>query len=120
MEVQGMSIRKVLDGKAVGLMVFFCAILGMQQIAIKAAAPDMAPVLQIALRSGMAAIIIGVYQRMKELPLLPGNGKWLPGLVAGILFTLEYLFVAEGLRFTRLPSWVRFLSSRRFSASSSG
>jgi len=40
-----MSIRKVLDGKAMGLMILFCAILGMQQIAIKAAAPDMAPVL---------------------------------------------------------------------------
>jgi drug/metabolite transporter (DMT)-like permease len=109
MEVQGMSIRKALDGKAIGLMIFFCAILGMQQIAIKAAALDMAPVLQIALRSGMAALIIGVYLRMKELPLLPSNGKWLPGLVAGILFTLEYLFVAEGLRFTNASHMVTML-----------
>ncbi len=104
-----MSVRKLLDGKGVGLMIFFCAIFGMQQIAIKAAAPDMAPVLQIAIRSGMAALIIGVYLRMKELPFLPGNGKWLPGLAAGILFTLEYLFVAEGLRFTNASHMVTML-----------
>ena len=104
-----MSIRKVLDGKAVGLMIFFCAILGMQQIAVKAAAPDMAPVLQIAIRSGIASLIIGFYMRMKDLPLLPGNGKWLPGLAAGLLFTLEYLFVAEGLRFTNASHMVTML-----------
>lgn len=104
-----MSIRKELDGKAIGLMIFFCAILGMQQIAIKAVAFDMAPVLQIAIRSGMAALIIGVYLHMRELPLLPRNGKWLPGLVAGLLFTLEYLFVAEGLRFTNASHMVTML-----------
>lgn len=96
-----MGMRKVLDGRAVGLMIFLCAILGMQQIVIKAATPDMAPVLQMAIRSGMAALIIGIYLRTKGLPLLPGSGKWLPGLAAGILFTMEYLFVAEVLRFTR-------------------
>lgn len=90
-------------------MIFFCAILGMQQIALKAVASDMAPVLQIGIRSGMAALIIGVYLRMKGLPLLPGNGKWLPGLAAGILFTLEYLFVAEGLRFTNASHMVTML-----------
>ena len=104
-----MSIRKVLDGRAIDLMICFCPILGMQQIAIKAATPDMFPVLQIAIRSGMAALIIGVYLRMKELPLLPANGKWLPGLAAGILFTLEYLFVAEGLRFTNASHMVTML-----------
>ena len=109
MEVQEMSTRNVMDGRAVGLMVFFCAILGMQQIVIKAAAPDMLPVLQIAIRSGMAALIIGAYLRMKKLPLLPGSGKWLPGLAAGILFTLEYLFVAEGLRFTNASHMVTML-----------
>lgn len=107
--MSNLSNRKVLDGRAVGLMVFFCAVLGMQQIGIKAAAPDMYPVLQIAIRSGMAALIIGAYLRMKGLPLLPGNGKWLPGLAAGLLFTLEYLFVAEGLRFTNASHMVTML-----------
>lgn len=102
-------MRKVLDGRAVGLMILFCAILGMQQIAIKAATPDVAPVLQIALRSGAAALLVGLYLRRNGIALLPGNGKWLPGLAAGILFTLEYLFIAEGLRFTNASRMVVML-----------
>lgn len=108
-EVQKMHCRKSLDGKAIGLMVFFCIILGLQQIAIKAAAFDMAPVLQIAIRSGMGALVIGVYLRSKGLGLLSGNGKWLAGLAAGILFTMEYFFVAEGLRFTNASHMVVML-----------
>ena len=102
-------MRKVLDGRAVGLMVLFCAILGMQQIAIKAATPDVAPVLQIAIRSGAAALLVGIYLRSNGMALLPGSGKWLPGLAAGILFTLEYFFVAEGLRFTNASRMVVML-----------
>lgn len=104
-----MSQRKALDGRAVGCMVFFCAVLGMQQIAIKAAAPDMTPVLQMALRSGAAAIFVGIYLRSKGLGLLPGGGKWAAGLAAGMLFTLEYLFVAEGLRYTNASRMVTML-----------
>lgn len=109
MEAREMNCRKSLDGKAVGLMVFFCLILGLQQIAIKAAAFDMPPVLQMAVRSGMGALVIGAYLRSKGLGLLPGNGKWLAGLAAGVLFTMEYFFVAEGLRFTNASRMVVML-----------
>ena len=104
-----MNIRKELDGRAIGLMIFFCATLGMQQIVIKAAAPDMNPVLQIAIRSGIASLLIGLYLRMKRLPLLPGNGRWLAGVVAGVLFTVEYLFVAKGLLYTNASHMVIML-----------
>jgi len=104
-----MSIRKELDGRATGLMIILCAILGMQQIVIKAAAPDMAPVLQMAIRSGVAALVVGIYLRTKGLGLIPAKGTWVAGLLAGILFTLEYLFVAEGLRFTNASRMVIML-----------
>lgn len=104
-----MATRKALDGKAVGFMLFFCAVLGMQQIVIKAAALDMTPMMQIAVRSGVAAFFVGVFLRIKGLGLLPGSGKWLAGLVAGILFSLEYIFVAEGLRFTNASRMVTML-----------
>ena len=81
----------------------------MQQTVIKAAASDMSPVLQIAIRSGAAALLIGLYLYIKEMPLLPGKGKLLPGFFAGLLFTLEYLFVAEGLRFTNASHMVIML-----------
>lgn len=104
-----MNRRKSLDGRGIALMVFFCVVLGLQQIAIKAASFDMPPVLQMGLRSGAATLLVGAYLRMKGLGLLPGNGKWLAGLAAGILFTMEYFFVAEGLRFTNASRMVTML-----------
>lgn len=104
-----MTQRRPMDGQAVGFMVFLCIIWGLQQIAIKAAAPEMPPLLQIALRSGLAALLVGLYLRLKGLRLLPGGGSWSAGLAAGLLFTMEYLFVAEGLRFTNASRMVTML-----------
>lgn len=104
-----MICRKKLDGQGVRLMIVFCAVLGMQQIAIKAAAPDMSPLLQIGIRSGAAALLIGMYLRFKGMGLFPGGGTWRAGIAAGILFTTEYFFVAEGLRFTSASHMVTML-----------
>ena len=95
-----MNARRPLDGKATGLMLLLCIIWGLQQIALKASAPDMAPMLQIGLRSGMAAVAVGIFLRAKGLGVLPGGGALPAGMLAGTLFALEYIFVGEGLCFT--------------------
>lgn len=104
-----MQCHERLDEKAIGLMIFLCAILGLQQIAIKAAAADMAPVLQMVVRSGLAAFFVGAYLRTKGLGLLPSAGKVRAGLAAGILFSLEFLCVGEGLRLTSASHMVTTL-----------
>lgn len=95
-----MNRRIPLDGRATVLMVLLCIIWGLQQIALKAAAPDMAPVLQIGLRSGVAAILVGFFLRFKGLSFLPERSALPAGLLAGLLFSLEYLLAGEGLRHT--------------------
>ena len=50
--------RKALDAQASGLMILLCMIWGMQQAVLKLAAPDIAPIMQIALRSGLAALLV--------------------------------------------------------------
>ncbi len=104
-----MNTRKPLDGQATGVMVVLCAIWGLQQVALKAAAPDMAPVLQIALRSVVTAgVVFLLVCWRRELAALRG-GTWKPGLAVGVLFTLEFLFVGEGLRFTSASHMAIFL-----------
>ena len=44
-----MDTRKNIDGLAGGLMVGLCMIWGMQQVVLKAAADDVAPVLMLSL-----------------------------------------------------------------------
>ncbi|WP_213879264.1 DMT family transporter [Pseudomonas sp. dw_358] len=104
-----MAIRAPLDSRATGLMILLCLIWGLQQVAIKAASADVAPVLQIALRSGAAALIVGVLLLVRRRTLRRVEGAWQPGIAVGLLFALEYLAVSEGLRLTSAAHMVIFL-----------
>lgn len=104
-----MNQRRELDGKATSLMVALCIIWGAQQVALKAAAPDMAPILQIGVRSGIAALIIYLLVLLRGEAGAMRGGAWKPGLTVGALFALEYLFVGEGLRFTSASHMSIFL-----------
>lgn len=104
-----MNERKPIDAKAALLMVVLCAIWGMQQVALKAAAPSMAPVLQVAVRSGAAAVLIAILIAARGEMARLGGGTWRPGLLVGVLFAVEFLFVGEGLRFTSASHMAIFL-----------
>lgn len=102
-------MRKAVDGRATVIIVLFCIVMGLQQVAIKAVAADIAPVLQIALRSALAAPLIWLFHnRMDHEHWLPGIGLR-SGLVAGVLFAAEYLLMAEGLRWTSAAHMAVFL-----------
>lgn len=101
-------MRKAIDGTASGLMVLLCFIWGFQQVVVKAAAADIAPILQIGLRSGIAALLVAALVAWRREALLSrGNGP--AGLLAGTLFALEYCLVGEGLRYTSASHMVVFL-----------
>ena len=104
-----MSLRKPVDAKAGVLMAMLCAVWGFQQVALKAAAPDMAPVLQVAVRSGVAALAVFALVLWRRETGALKAGTWKPGLAAGALFALEFLCVGEGLRFTSASHMAVFL-----------
>lgn len=102
-------MRKQVDATAVVIMVALCLAWGLQQVAIKAVAGDIPPMLQIGLRSGVAAALVWLFNR------LVSRERWLPGvsrgagLVTGGLFALEFVFVAMGLRWTNASHMAVFL-----------
>lgn len=104
-----MQAGKPVDGRALGLMCVLCAIWGFQQVTLKAAAADVAPVFQLALRSGAAAILVLLVMALRGHRLRPSPGLWRPGLAVGGLFALEFLLVGEGLRYTTASHMVVFL-----------
>lgn len=91
------------------IMGLLCLIWGFQQIAIKACAEDMAPTLQIGLRSGAAALLVALWMRWQRTPLRWRGGLWRPGALVGALFGLEFILVAEGLRHTSASHMAVFL-----------
>ncbi len=60
--------RRNADGFALQVMIGLCLIWGVQQVMIKWAAPDIAPVMQAAGRSGISALLVGL--------LLCWKGGW--------------------------------------------
>src|SRR5690606_21668814 len=82
---------------------------GLQQVVLKGAAPDVAPVFQIALRSGISAVMVAILIYARGDRIVLSDGTWKPGLFAGVLFAFEFLMVAEGLRFTTASHMVIFL-----------
>ncbi|MGA8889916.1 MAG: DMT family transporter [Anaeromyxobacteraceae bacterium] len=103
------ATRRPVDASAAGLMVFLCALWGLQQVLIKAAAPDVAPVMQVALRSGISAALVAAWARWRGQALDLLGPRLRPGLLAGALFAAEFLLVAEGLRHTSASHMAVFL-----------
>lgn len=111
-----MQDRKGIDSRAFSMMVVLCMIWAFQQIAIKAAAVDVAPTLQIAIRSGVAAVLVGLLMAWRREPLALADGSWKPGLVVGALFGIEFVFLGEGLRYTTASHMAVFLYTAPFFA----
>jgi drug/metabolite transporter (DMT)-like permease len=104
-----MNTRKALDAQAIALMLVLCLIWGLQQVVLKATAADIAPILQIGLRSGVAAVLVGLLMCARGERMRLRDGTWRPGVVVGLLFGLEFLLVGEGLRHTSASHMVVFL-----------
>ena len=94
---------------AFGLMVLLCAIWGMQQVAIKVAAAGISPILQAGLRSGVAAVLVFAWAHWRGISLSAHDNSLRPGLFAGLLFALEFVFIFVGIDHTTVSRMVVFL-----------
>ena len=94
---------------AFGLMVLLCAIWGMQQVAIKVAAADISPILQAGLRSGIAALLVFGWAHWRGIALFAQDRSLRPGMLAGLLFALEFVFIFVGIDHTTVSRMVVFL-----------
>ncbi|WP_394777647.1 DMT family transporter [Undibacterium sp.] len=101
--------RKNLDGLAITLMLLLCVCWGLQQVAVKLAAPIVSSSMQIGLRSGLAALMVYALILVRGIPFSLRDGTLLPGLAAGALFAFEFLCVAIGLNFTSASHMSVFL-----------
>lgn len=95
-----MEQRKALDVQASGLMIVLCMIWGIQQVVLKLAAADIAPIMQIAIRSGLSALLVFPLIQLKAGTHLYSKEYLLPGIWLAFLFSAEFILVAEALRYT--------------------
>lgn len=104
-----MDNRQPIDKQAAVLMIVISAVWGLQQVAIKVAAADVTPMLQIALRSGIAAVMVGALLMLRRYREKCRFQTWRGGLLVGVLFAVEYIAVSVGLGYTSAAHMVIFL-----------
>lgn len=104
-----MNTRIAPGPAAFGLMVLLCAIWGFQQVAMKFAAAEISPILQAGLRSGLGAVLVYVWARWRGIALFAADQSLRPGLLAGLLFGLEFVFIFVGVERTTVSRMVVFL-----------
>ncbi len=102
-----MDSRLPIDSRATALMTLLCLIWGLQQVALKAFGGDISPLLQIGLRSGIAALLVGLLMRWRRQAFVWDS--WRAGTLAATLFAGEYLLVGQALRYTSAAHTVVFL-----------
>ncbi|WP_047197213.1 DMT family transporter [Caldimonas brevitalea] len=92
--------RTHLDPRAVVLLLLCCVLWGLQQIVAKATLPLMAPLAFAALRSALAALLVWAWAGWRGTPMWRADGTLPGGLLAGVVFGLEFICIYLGLGYT--------------------
>lgn len=105
-----MSQRKPnLDGTAVVWLIVCCAIWGLGQVSSKAALAEIPPFTQVAVRSLGATILVALWSRGRGIALFNRDGTLAAGVLAGLLFAIEFGCIFVGLQFTTASRMVVFV-----------
>jgi drug/metabolite transporter (DMT)-like permease len=81
----------------------------LQQVAVKAALSEIPPLFQGGIRSLGATILVYGWARVRGIALFGRDRTFGPGLLAGLLFALEFLFIYMSLPHTNASRLVVFL-----------
>ena len=91
------------------MTVALCLTWGFNQVAVKLAIHDIPPLIQSAVRSVAAALLVAAWAKLRGIPLLKRDGTLWAGIAAGTLFAIEFLLIYRGLLFTTATRAVLFI-----------
>jgi len=98
-----------LDATAIAVTIGLCLSWGFNNVAIKLAIHDIPPLIQSSARSVIAALLVGAWTQARGIPLFKRDGTLWAGILAGVLFALEFLLIYRGLVWTTATRGVLFL-----------
>ncbi len=103
-----------LDAFAATLVFALCIVWGFNQVAVKLALPDVGPIAQTGIRSGIGALCVIAYAVSTKRRIFEIDGTEAAGALAGALFTAEFIALYESLRFTTAARATVFLYAAPF------
>lgn len=109
-----------IDLNGATLLIIFSALLGFNQVCIKLVNDGLNPVFQAGLRSACAFVVVLAFALLTKKKLSISDGTLLPGLITGLLFSLEFVMLFQALDyidvsrasvlFYTMPFWVTVLA----------
>ena len=103
-----------LDTLAITLLVVCCAFWGYQQILIKFASREIPPLWQASIRMWGATALLWLWCQYRGVPLFKRDGTLKGGLLVGLLFAGEFVFIYLGLTHTSASRLTVFLYTSPF------
>lgn len=103
-----------IDAIAIIGLVGCCMTWGLNQVAMKVANHGITPLFQAGLRSAMAAVLIWLWAWSRGLAMFGRDGTLRWGIVSGVLFSLNFMFIGPGLALTEASRGVLFLYTAPF------
>lgn len=124
--VQG---RMSFDGLAIALVMFIMFTWGLNQVAIKIGNRGFNPMLMASGRAALGGVCVFLWCYWKNIPLFGRDGTLRPGILAGLLFGIEFVLIFLAMELTSvgrvtlmmnvMPFWVaigsHFLLGERMS-----
>lgn len=121
--------RVSFDGLAIALVIFIMFSWGLNQVAIKIGNRGFNPMLMAAGRAALGGSCVFLWCQWKRIPLFRHDGTLTPGILAGLLFGVEFVLIFMAMEFTSagrvtlmmnvMPFWVaigsHFLLGERMS-----
>ena len=98
-----------LDALAAATVVLLCLSWGFNQVATKLAIHDIPPLVQAAIRSTGATLIVALWCGARRLPLFVRDGTLVAGIAVGLCFSIEFTLIYQGLAYTTATRAVLFL-----------
>ena len=98
-----------LDGLTIACLLLCCGLWGLNQVATKLALATVPPLTQAAIRSLGAALLVALWARGRGISLDPRNGTLRGGVLAGLLFALEFGCIFVGLQYTSASRMAVFI-----------
>ena len=107
-------VTRPLDAVAAAIVVVLCLSWGFNQVAAKLAIHDIPPMIQAAIRSLGAALIVAAWCRLRGVPMWSRDGTLTAGLITGVMFSVEFILIYRGLLFTTASRAVLFIYTAPF------
>jgi drug/metabolite transporter (DMT)-like permease len=108
------SAGRALTPGAIALMLMLCLSWGFNQIAVKLVLPDVPPMLQALTRSIGALPVLLIIGWFRGVKFFERDGTLVPGVIAGVIFGIEFVLIYRGLLLTSASRAAVFLYTAPF------